>query len=74
MPSSRYATAHELQVELAEEEFEFLAEPSLVAGAAEDKQYHGGHHRPENQYASHRPVENTERFPCAQQNRRCTVT
>lgn len=56
MPSSRYATADELQVELAEEEFEFLAEPSVVAGAAEDKQYHGGH-RPENQYASHRPVE-----------------
>ena len=58
MPSSRYATADELQVELAEEEFEFLAEPSVVAGAAEDKQYHGGHW-PENQYASHRPVENT---------------
>lgn len=34
MPSSRYAAADELQVELAEEEFEFLAEPSVVAGAA----------------------------------------
>ena len=59
MPSPRYATADELHVELAEEEFEFLAEPSVVAGAAEDKQYHGGHHRPENQYASHRPGDNT---------------